>query len=209
MNSNTHDKIIQEAQDKISLNLKNAESARRDFIESTKSFVANWFKGEIERQVTSQPEVTKSLGKEQLSKLKTGLSEIIAKAPEYVASRLDLAEQWPLQRENENPTNSSKFYEIQSKAREVMDIEIRRLFGHAGKLLIDFGFAKPDKNGSWTGIPGSLPTYNYGISWDKPMELKWRQFDSASKNILSARRDLDVAKSAKSRAEAEDLWNAA
>lgn len=182
------------------------------FIEYASKFVAGWIPGTVESTVKSKAEKTRALGLEKLRELKRESAELVTKAPQLAQSELSSPSVWPHRGRLEN---SDWRYSVSDRGfPKQLEVTMRSLLGHAGRLLAKHGFVTS------TDFPwGTSTDYSHGhsgalrytaaIDWPRDLIEIAKEYQALYMQFARATSTLDNLTRKKVEAEAADLWNQA
>ncbi|MGO9018392.1 MAG: hypothetical protein ACLQVJ_08585 [Syntrophobacteraceae bacterium] len=190
-----------------------AEPATRQFLHNTVLFLCDWARRNVDRAVTSHPELTKQLGKERLSRLKIELAQLNDEMPEHVQKHLNQKELWLHRGEiqQQRAKYSLSPYEFSgNRPPDKLNDKVRMLLGYTGALLVKFGFAKYDRNSVWElDSTGASPKYKYGFDWSQGMKTTLNRYADVYYQLSQLAESLESTKRKKAEAEAKQLWDQA
>ena len=189
-----------------------AEPALQKFLQNTVLFLCDWSRQTVERAVTSSPELTKQLGKEGLSRLKSELAQLTREMPDHVQKHLNKNELW-LHRGEIPPRDkySQGPYDFHSNRQpDKVNDQVRILLGYAGALLVKFGLAMYDKNSSWEQDTATASTkFKYGFDWSEDMKRCLLTYSEIYNRLSQLAEELASTKRQKAETEAKELWDQA
>jgi hypothetical protein len=188
-----------------------AEPAVQKFLDAATTFLCDWSREKVEREVTSNPELTKQLGKEGLGRLKSELGQLIGEMPEHVQSHLNQDQLWLHRGEiPQGQRYSLSPYDFHGyRPPDKLNDQVRILLGYAGALLVKFGFAKYDDNSDWKLIAGAVPKYRFGVDWSADLKSTAVAYSDIYKRLLQLAEKLETTKREKAESEAKHLWDEA
>ncbi len=211
---------VKEIRQEIEMNEKNQENKikilqeiREKIVEETKPYANEKLKRYVESAVKNNPEHTKELGKETLSEMKKRLFELLEISDEIVDKTFNDDKLW-LHVNYCLVSDGDKFgqrYNNSKKADENIRSGIRTVLGEAGRILIDYKYAKAsgqyDRSGNEWKISGNKITYAYALSLPKDLEDLIKQYSKELEKLHDFVEKIDDLKQKLSEQEAIDLWD--
>lgn len=195
------------------------DKARDQFLEATEPFAAVWIKEKVEQEVKRNSEITLSKGKNVISQMKSELDSLVSQVPQLVSTHIGDDSNW-IHRNDENPhPYNSSYFTFDNTLSDKLDRPLKQVLGHAGSLLIQYGFAKDpsqDPRGGYQWKYDYLPGNGYKkfvYYGAHKLEVSQEMLDSVSqyheleKRYAQAHLNLDQAKRRRNEAEAENLWD--
>lgn len=211
---------VREIRQEIEMNEKNQENKikilqeiREKIVEETKPYANEKLKRYVESAVKNNPEHTKELGKETLSEMKKRLFELLEISDEIVDKIFNDDKLW-LHVNYYLVLDGDKFgqrYNNSKKADENIRSGIRTVLGEAGRILIDYKYAKAsgqyERSGNEWKISGNKITYAYALSLPKDLEDLIKQYSKELEQLHDFVEKIDDLKQKLSHQEAIDLWD--
>jgi hypothetical protein len=139
-----------------------AEEYSQHFIAAAAQFAAEWCKDQVGRAIIAKPDITMNFGAERLGPLKVKLQSLLEQMPEVTGNQLNEDRHWLHRGEIPEAKDDWRAgpYRVQgSRPPDDLDKGIRQIFGHAGALLVEYGF---DERGDIQACP--VPCANYSTS---------------------------------------------
>ncbi len=205
MDTTKFDQAIADAQGRVENSFGALEKSRVAFLEATIEFIAGKWEELVKNEVTRKPEITNTLGKDKLSQLKTSLVALSGNAKSVVDASLGQNKCWPLH--DKKFVIKGEFDILQRlEWRRGIEEEIRMLLGHAGKLLIEFGYiGRSTRESDWEFR--LLPRFRYGFEWSAKMKASYIQYENDAEVYVCLVQKQIATQKAKDSATASELWN--
>lgn len=212
---------VKELRQEIEINEKNRENKieilqeiREKIVEETKPYANENLKRYVENAVKNNPKHTKELGKETLSEMKKRLFDLLEITDEivdktFLDDKLWLHVNYCLVSGGDN---FGQRYNNSKKADENIRTGIRTILGEAGRILVDYKYAKAsgqyDHSGSeWKIISNNNIIYAYGISLPEKLEDLIKQYSKELEQLHDFVEKIEDLKHKLSQQEAVDLWD--
>ena len=179
------------------------EKTSNEFLIATNEFIVEWFKKELEKEVRSNPEITKKLGVEVLRKLNSDLQNLISEVPDLVNQYLNKDDCWG--HRGPIPTGWGKRW-----GHNPLEKNVRIILGHVGEIYIKYGYMQNSSlNCSWQRQPVSnLLIYSGDHDfWTKKRSEIIKQYREQYDKLITFEADLKKVKREKAEAEAKNLWD--
>jgi len=194
--------------------IKLLQEIREKIVEQIKPYASEQIKSRVEYAVKNNPDHTKELGKETLSEMKKRLFDLLAISDEIVDKTFEDDKLW-LHVDYHIVPGGDKFgqrYNNSKKAGEDIRLGIRTVLGEAGRILVDYKYAKAsgqyERSGNeWKIISNNKMTYAYGISLPKDLEDLIKQYSKELEQLHDFVEKIDDLKQKLSQQEAVDLWD--
>ncbi|HCS10933.1 MAG TPA: hypothetical protein DIV40_05695 [Clostridiales bacterium] len=191
--------------------IKTLNDIREKIVEKTKPYVNEQLKKKVESAVKNNPDHTKELGKETLSEMKKRLTELLAISDEIVDKTFEDDKLWLHVNYNIVP-GGDKFgqrYNNSKKAGENIQLGIRTVLGEAGRILVEYKYAKASgqSGNEWRIISNNKMTYAYALSLSKDLEELIKQYSKELEQLHDFVEKIDDLKQELSEQEALDLWD--
>lgn len=139
---------------------------RRRIIDETKPFIKAQLKENVEREVKTNSEHTKELGREQLSAMKQQLIGLLDGSDNLVEETFSDDRLWIYV--NYDVGDDRYAYTNQKMAGEKIHKTIKTILGEAGRLLIENGYIKAGSMYQWDG--GTYGSFN--LTSSRPVKSK-------------------------------------
>lgn len=212
MDTSKFDVQIRNLQVRMDAMRSQMEEICKEFFEATKEFAVAWFQSCIEKEVVSQPGVTKKSGKKGLRNLKTELQSTIAKVPHIVEKHVNQDKYWvhrgQLPDDNDLSSRFGRYQTYGRRAPEELEKGVRELLGYAGAILMKHGFVDTGECSVWEVQHGSeRPRYKYGYDWSGKMNGVIQRYSGQYEELIKLDHEFKKIQQEKAEAEAKDLWN--
>lgn len=196
--------------------IKLLHEIREKIVEETKPYVNEQLKRYVESAVKNNPEHTKELGKETLSEMKKRLFDLLTISDEIVDKTFEDDKLWLHVNYHLIPEGDKygQRYNNNKKAIENIHQGIRMVLGEAGRILVDYKYAKAigqyDRLGSeWKLTANNKIIYAYGLSLPRVLEDLIKQYSKELEQLHGFVEKIDDLKQKLSKQEALDLWDEA
>lgn len=212
MDTSQYDARIAQAQREIDGVRSRMEAVTRDFVSETKGFAAQWMRDQVHKSFVAQSDTSKAMDKDRVASLKADLETLAQQVPGLVEQELLQDELWPHRRQSFRGTSDDymEFFSGGRRAPERIDLKIRRVVGHAGRLLSKYGLAKLDTQfGDWKRQHDNTLIYATSLEISPQMLDILKSYTSLVQEYTKARYQVERAEREKAEAEAADLWNRA
>lgn len=207
MDTSEFDAKIKASELNVEKRLEEIEAIVSEFIEATGSHLTSFTKKKVNQYVTTQSQVTKSMKKEDLSKLKSGCRDLINRSTEIAKEELNKDNTWKhrdlMTAEKVYPNSHIMDFEV----RKTLDIPIQRILGYPGELIIKSGYKNEDMHGhpEWQN---TYPGFGYKYAAYSPeMEEIIKKYADEYEKYNNAVYSLHSAKNEKEMSEAADKWD--
>ena len=203
--------------------LSSMEQLRLQFVNDTTRFATEWFEEKAREYATKKPEITISLGNEQLAKMKAQVSNLAKNADRIVRDALGHPEFWWHLTPHVNAAAAA--YEqlgndkVGNKFPEVLDKPVRRALGELGNILEQFGYGvttgsnKASYPEFWFECKedsGSVrPYFPHLFEWSEEMQNTILEYDGPYKKAIVPFEEITMLKEEKKKQEAKALWESA
>jgi hypothetical protein len=215
--------LIQGKEKILHLLLSNLDSLRQQFVDATAKFAVNWYQATAKEYITKYPEVTLSLTKGKLAKMKTKVNTLSEKASQIVNTALSKPEVWW----NQDPQLHDSFsqYEklgndqVGNKFPAKIDNPVRRALGELGSVLEQFGFnvtTNPAMKAAypefWFSYPEgeaseAQPYYPHLLVWSEDMQRIMQKYNSLFRQAIVLFNEIQKLKDEIKRQQASNLWD--
>lgn len=214
---------VKEIKQEIEINENNEKNKikilhelREKIVEEIKPYASERLKRHVESSVKDNPEHTKELGKETLTEMKKRLFDLLAISDEIVDKIFEDDKLWSHVNYYIVPGGDKygQRYNNSKKAGEDIRLGIKTVLGEAGRILVDYKYAKAigqyDRSGSeWKLISNNKIIYAYGISLPKVLEDLIKQYSKELEQLHDVVEKIDILKQKLLEQEALDLWDEA
>ena len=204
--------------------LSSMEQLRLQFVNDTTRFATEWFEEKAREYATKKPEITISLGNEQLAKMKAQVSNLAKNADRIVSDALRRPEFWWHLTPHVNAPVAAYEHlgndKVGNKFPEVLDKPVRRALGELGNILEQFGYgvttgalraSYPEFWFECTEDSGSSvrPYFPHLFEWSEEMQYIIVKYDGLYKNAIVLFEEITMLKEEKKKQEAKALWESA
>ena len=190
------------------------EEIRNNFISETIQFLNNWYWLKIEDIIQEKSQITKKIGIQMLSQMKTDIKQLQGQSVKIVNNLLqDQNLWWHL-----TPDKLPDLY-TGRQFMEPFDKKIRLAAGELSSILEKYQYlSSPDGEPEiWrefdsSGIhfaPNARRMYPYHIEWTEKMKMLIREYEDIRNKAYPVIESIKNLELEKSRKEAFDLWNIA
>lgn len=192
---------------------------RQQIVTSSKPFIRERIKSEIEQQVKDNPEHTKKLGKDVLAEMKKQLLAALENSDTVVDDIFSDEELWVHENYKVVP-NGDRFvqgYNMKESAKVNIHKGIKIAIGEAGKILINHKYLSPGNQYRWdSGMRydytrankgKSKLMYGYALSLPKEIDILIEKYCKGIGQLHETLCQLMDLQKALSEQEAIDLWN--
>jgi hypothetical protein len=210
---------IDNLQKQLELNKLEMEEIRKQFIEASAVFIANWYSLTAKNHVLKDAQNTLRLGRDKLSSMKIKLRSLVDDSKKIANEFLDEHSLWwHLAPKIEN-NNASPYLQCGHKCPEIIDKPIRKALGKLGIILEEYGYNVNTKGGNGDDVSvwnnknispyptNPVPYYPDNCDWSKEMRDIMRSYDENYKKAYSAFSGIKLLNQSKLDKQAVDLWN--
>ena len=214
------DTLIANLQKQLELNKLEMEEIRKQFIEASAVFIANWYSLTAKNHVLKNSQNTLRLGEDNLSSMKIKLRSLADDSKKIANEFLDeYSLWWHLAPKIEN-NNASPYLQFGHKCPEIIDKPIRKALGKLGTILEEYGYNINTKGGNsgedvsvWNNKNVSpyptnpVPYYPDSCDWSNEMRDLMKSYDEIYKKAYSAFSGIRLLNQSKLDKKAADLWD--
>lgn len=198
----------------LATKLSDFEARRTEIIKQLKPFIQSELKKIVENEVKRNPEHTKALGVERLSEMKKQLTSLLEESDSLVDTVFQDDSLWVYVNYSIAAKGDSWGQKNNNtkKAETCIKRGIKRVLGKAGKILIDFDYAKAGSKYETTAqwqceenneiVLGS----NYGFYMPSDIEKTIKEYCDQIENLHDNVEQLEKLKTQLLEQEAVDLW---
>lgn len=197
--------------------VKTLDLYRVEIIGQIKPFVKEKVKNIVESEVKQKAEQTKALGTDKLKAMKQQLTILVEQSDELVDAVFRHDELWLHINYSIYP-NGDSWGQKRNNVKKAEDNIIRgvkKILGKAGKILIDYGYAKAgskyERTSQWQQDDDNEIVYgsNYGFQIPRDLEKRISDYCSQIEKLHDVIEKMDKLKRELSEQEAIDLWEQA
>lgn len=197
--------------------VKTLDLYRVEITGQIKPFVKEKVKNIVESEVKQKAEHTKELGTDKLKAMKQQLTTLVEQSDELVDAVFRYDELWLHINYSIYPNGDSWGQKRNNakKAEENIIRGVKKILGKAGKILIDFGYAKAgskyERTSQWQQDDDNEIVYgsNYGFQIPGDLEKKISDYCSQIEKLHDVIEKKDKLKKELSEQEAINLWEQA
>lgn len=205
---------INENNDSLELKMNDFEVRRSAIVEQLKPFVQNELKRIVENEVKRNSEQTKTLGAERLGEMKKQLLNLLECSHNLVDTVFENDNLWVHVNYTIVPHGDSwgQKHNNTKRAETCIISGIKKVLGKAGKILIDFGYAKAgskyERTSQWQIDDDNEVVFgsNYGFQIPVDIEKAIADYCKQIEEIHNIIDKLEKLKKELSEQEAFDLW---
>jgi hypothetical protein len=204
------DAKIDSLEKRIEIERKNMEHFIDEFIDAVKIFSINWIKKLINEGVKSEPTSTKGMDRGKLKELKSKYLDLLTQIPEIVEKELNDDETWKhrILLNNSNDEDIAPYTVLIGEIKNNIDKHCRRILGHAGKLLLDYGYYKKHQYRSpWKKTFDGELKYVSEMNWSPQMNYFAKDYTETFSDFHKSLSELKSFKTEKTEIEAIKIWN--
>jgi hypothetical protein len=204
------DAKIDSLEKRIEIERKNMEHFIDEFIDAVKIFSINWIKKLINEGVKSEPTITKGMDRGKLKELKSKYLDLLTQIPEIVEKELNDDETWKhrILLNNSNDEDIAPYTVLIGEIKNNIDKHCRRILGHAGKLLLDYGYYKKHQYRSpWKKTFDGELKYVSEMNWSPQMNYFAKDYTETFSDFHKSLSELKSFKTEKTEIEAIKIWN--
>ena len=138
------DTVIDGLEKIIEIDRKNMEHFIDEFLEAAEIFSINWIKNMINDSVKLEPNITIGMDIGRLKELKSKYQDLLSQIPKIVEKELNDDKTWKhrILLNNSNDELITPYSVLISEIKINIHKHLGRIFGYAGKLLLEFGYYK-------------------------------------------------------------------
>jgi hypothetical protein len=205
-----YDNEIKKATQQFNSTIARMEKIHKTFLGEAKKFIKKWYIDITKKKVTKETELTKELGLEKLSFLKSEVKSLQDTTDESVEDFIARECHWWHLEQSDKPIIG--FQESVYKA-------MRLIAGRLGPVLESYGYLTNDPSEpaywrEWDKLeinrpPNARPYYPHHLDWPKEMENLIHEYEELMKDGIQYRLEIKKLKDQKAKHEAEDLWSQA
>jgi hypothetical protein len=192
------------------------EKLKTEFIKATVDFAVEWYRKTAKEYITKYPEITLKMHEEKIAHMKTKVNELITNAEKIVRDEFDNPALWWHQKPRlHDPIDQYK--QVADKYPETLDHAVRRILGHLGIVLEEFGFNVTTRSNTgafkefWFELPTGgkqiVPCYPHLLSWTKEMQDIIVEYDALYTRAMGVFNEIQLLKEEKKRQEALTRWD--
>jgi hypothetical protein len=194
------------------------EQLRLQFVDEVVRFAQVWFEETAMHYVTKFSEVTLSIGKEKVARMKAKVNELARNAGSVVNRALSDPSVWWHMAPRKHDYYAL-YEQLGDKFPEVVDKAVRRALGELGTILGEFGFGVSTDGGSkgsypefWfeypegAGLSDARPFFPHLLVWSEEMQYTIQRYDGLFKRASKVFNELEELKEEKKRQQARELW---
>ncbi|MGN1379624.1 MAG: hypothetical protein ACI4XR_04465 [Bacilli bacterium] len=208
-------KTILELEKKDNIFKTEAENLQKKIITEIKNCYGNEMESLVIKEVKNQPEKTKSLGKDELSNMKSELSDIIKNLDNSVDEIMSNNKFWI--HLNKKTYENDNIYQVPRNAKHAIEDGVREIFGLVGKLLIKYNYCEAKAyNNHYNFSPWYYEKenpnkiiYGYGITLIKCVDELANKYGTCIFDRIKNKQELQQAKEKLEKQEAIALWDEA
>jgi len=144
MDASEFDAKIGKLEEEMKNHRDQMEETCNEFLIATNEFTIDWFNKSVEKEVRSNPEITKKHGVEGLRNLKSDLYDLLPKVPDLVNQHLNEDAYWGhrgmIPDEQEKRWGRYFLYTILGPIVGPLDEGTRIILGYVGEILLKYGY---------------------------------------------------------------------
>jgi len=157
------------------------------------------------------------LGTVKLSEMKKDLNDLLEISDEIVDEQFSDDASW-VHVDYEVDPKCDKYSQAHDNSKAAGDNlrkSVKRIFGHAGKILIKFGYASAQKaysshhHAEWLEEANSSIVYGYGYSYPDNIESLIREYSEGIKTLHKFFEEITTLEESLDKQEASDMWDQA
>lgn len=210
------DRLIEIKEAEFLLLRSRMEELKEEFAKQTVDFAFKWYRKTTTEYIAKNPEITLKMSEEKIAKMKAAVNDLVENTEKIVRGEFDDAALWW----HLNPRlNESidKYKQVADMYPEALDRAVRRVLGHLGIVLEEFGFNVTARG--FTGaykefwfehsIDGkeTVPCYPHLLSWTQEMQSTIRKYDARFTQATALYGQIQQLKEEKKRQEALAKWD--
>jgi hypothetical protein len=213
------DTSITNLQKQLELDKLEMEEIRKQFIEASAIFIANWYSLTAKNYAFKDSQNTLSIGRDKLASMKIKLRSLTDDSKKIANEFLDERSLWWHFAPKIENNNSSPYMQCGHKCPEIIDIPIRKALGKLGVILEEYGYNINTKGGNsednvsvWNNknvFPyptNPVPYYPDSCDWSKEMKEIMKSYDEIYKKAYSEFSGIKLLNQSKLEKQAADLW---
>jgi hypothetical protein len=211
---------IANLQKQLEVNKLEMEEIRKQFIEASAVFIANWYNLTAKNYVFKDSQNTLRLGRDKLFSMKLKLKSLMDDSNKVANEFLDEHSLWWHFAPKMENNNISPYLQCGNKCPEIIDKPIRKALGKLGLILEEYGYSVNTKGGNsgddislWNNKNVSpyptdpVPYYPDSCDWSKEMRDIMKTYDEIYKKAYSAFSGIKLLNHSKISKQAADLWD--
>lgn len=194
--------------------LAEMEGARDSFLRASGVFIASWGEGHLREVIAERHALARAKGAVGLRSLKSEWLALREEFPALVDAQLNRDSVWPHRRlrlpDSAAIAKDQWFYDVErDQPPRCIMIELRKLAGFVGRLLIRHGFEDIGQDGSWEPITheNALVSYRGPLVISDPMRDALCRGAALQSEIAHALEQAAAIGESESRSEALRLWD--
>jgi hypothetical protein len=213
------DTSITNLQKQLELDRLEMEEIRKQFIEASAIFIANWYSLTAKNYAFKDSQNTLSISRDKLASMKIKLRSLTDDSKKIANEFLDERSLWWHFAPKIENNNSSPYMQCGHKCPEIIDIPIRKALGKLGVILEEYGYNINTKGGNsednvsvWNNknvFPyptNPVPYYPDSCDWSKEMKEIMKSYDEIYKKAYSEFSGIKLLNQSKLEKQAADLW---
>ena len=209
------DRSIERKEAELSPLRSRMEEFKRQFTKETADFASEWFRKTAKDYITKYPDVILSMNEGKIAALKRRVNDLAEDSGGITKAELDNPALW-WHLEPHLHESVELYLQVADKYPEILDRAVRRVLGHLGVLLEEFGFRVTVGGNTTTyyefwferpiGTRGAIPCYPHLLSWTDEMQDTIRQYNAQYVPALRLYNEIQQLKEEKKRQEALTRW---
>jgi len=215
MDTSGFDKEIGELITQLNAIRNQMEPQSRKIIKAIIAFAIDWSENKVREAIGNNPDRAISLGKEGLSQVKADLNRLKESMRQLAEDEFLQDNYWTHRRACvDTPENEYDIYVVRygtkTSAPALFNEGLKLLLGNTGKILFHYGFDQPSAQGGyWTQAADGRIRYAIGFDITEDLRDVLEKYGELASEFSKIHSRLGETKLAKSKAEADDLWNRA
>lgn len=202
------DKEIQIAQRRLDAATNRMKQIRKEFFSASIKYFRHWYEQLTKDKVTSEAELTRELGINKISELKSEVNALKQNTEKIVSEYLNHESLW--WRQNDP---------VQPSFLEDVDNALRLIAGKLGIILENYGYitANPEDPSFWRewdklGLnrpPDARPYYPHYLDLPAGMKNMTEEYEELIREKADYTHQVKKLKDSKAKSEAEAIWDKA
>jgi hypothetical protein len=192
------------------------EALRGKFAKETVAFAIEWYRKTAKDYIVKYPEVTLNLSEEKIASMKARVNDLVRNVEKIVKAEFANPVLW-WHMEPHLHDSIDRYLQVADKYPEVLDHAVRRVLGHLGVVLEDFGFRVTASGNTgtyyefWFERPAdsheTVPCYPHLLSWTDEMQDTIREYSAQYVEAISVYAQIQLLKEEKKKQEALSRWD--
>jgi hypothetical protein len=214
------DTSIANLQKQLDIEKLEMEEIRKQFIEASATFIANWYSLTARNYVFKDSQNTLRLGRDKLVSMKIKLKMLTDDSKKIAKEFLNERSLWWHFAPKIENNNTFPYQQCGHKCPEIIDKPIRKALGKLGIILEEYGYNINTKGGNsgedvsvWNNKNVSpyptnpVPYYPDSCDWSKEMRDLMKSYDEIYKKAYSEFSGIKLLNQSKLDKQAAELWD--